>query len=198
MAMDFGIIVDTSASVGKDNILEIRKLLALLIHDFQISERETHIALVTYSTYPKLQFSFNKYYNSYSMVHHVHTMKVLIGGTRTDRAIELAIQEMFTNTAGYRPDVPNVLMVITDGRTNPGSKPYDQVLQPLKDIGVTTIAVGVGSKTKHNELFEIAMDKEANVIHMDSYVKLKERLNSMMGEICASLRAQFSEQQPGK
>ena len=55
------------------------------------------------------------------------------GGTRTDRALELAAEDFFGwQETGDRPDVPNVLLVLTDGDTNKGSKPFSQVLPPLE------------------------------------------------------------------
>ena len=54
------------------------------------------------------------------------------GGTRTDRALELAGKEFFGwENCGDRPDKPNVLLVLTDGNTNEGSKPFSQVMPPL-------------------------------------------------------------------
>ena len=50
------------------------------------------------------------------------------GGTRTDRAIEKADRELFERD---RPDKPDVLIVMTDGKTNRGSKKYSDVLKPL-------------------------------------------------------------------
>jgi len=54
------------------------------------------------------------------------------GGTRTDRALELAAEDFFGwEDSGDRPDKPNVLIVLTDGNTNEGSKPFSQVIPPL-------------------------------------------------------------------
>lgn len=54
-------------------------------------------------------------------------------GTRTDLALTLANTELFSEQGGDRVDKSNVLVVITDGKTNPQlSQPYSEVLQPLK------------------------------------------------------------------
>jgi len=54
------------------------------------------------------------------------------GGTRTDRALELAAEDFFSwEDSGDRPDKPNVLIMLTDGDTNEGSKPFSQVILPL-------------------------------------------------------------------
>jgi len=193
MAMDFGIIVDTSSSVGKRNVFLIRGMLITLIGDFEISRKETRVGLISYSTRPRLQFPFNRYFNSRQMANHIQHMYLRGGGTRTDRALQMAESKLFNRRLGYRRKIPNVLMVITDGKTNPGSKPYPEVLAPLKELDVTTIAVGVGKRTKDRELLEIAMGKKENVIHMDSYDDLKARLQSMMGKICQGIRARHAK-----
>jgi len=62
------------------------------------------------------------------------------GGTRTDRALELAAEDFFGwQETGDRPDIPNVLLVLTDGNTNEGSKPFSQVLPPLKVIPINKL-----------------------------------------------------------
>lgn len=53
------------------------------------------------------------------------------GGTRTDRALILANTGLYSAQGGYRDNLPNVLFVLTDGKTNRGSKPYSIVLGPL-------------------------------------------------------------------
>ena len=52
--------------------------------------------------------------------------------TRTDKALEMAANKLFTVAGGDRNDKPNILIVLTDGKTNRGSKPYPEVLQPLQ------------------------------------------------------------------
>ena len=48
------------------------------------------------------------------------------------RALEMAANKLFTVAGGDRNDKPNILIVLTDGKTNRGSKPYPEVLQPLQ------------------------------------------------------------------
>ena len=57
------------------------------------------------------------------------------GWTRTDRALEMAAQKLFTVAGGDREDKRNVLVVFTDGKTNRGSKSYMEVLRPLQ-VGI--------------------------------------------------------------
>ena len=71
--------------------------------------------------------------NINELVQKIGNLPHIQGGTRTDRALELAGENFFGwQETGDRPDVPNVLLVLTDGDTNEGSKPFSQVLPPLE------------------------------------------------------------------
>ena len=59
-------------------------------------------------------------------------MEYLAEETRTDKALIMAADELFTKYGGDRPDAGNVLLIITDGKASPKSKPYSKVLPPLK------------------------------------------------------------------
>jgi len=61
----------------------------------------------------------------------IKKLKYHPGGTRTDRAMDMASSQMFDRGAGARPNAPHVLLVITDGKTSKRSKPYKDVLKPL-------------------------------------------------------------------
>ena len=53
------------------------------------------------------------------------------GDTRTDKALKMAGTELY-KPGKDRDQVPDVLVVITDGKTAQGSEPYKDVLKPLK------------------------------------------------------------------
>ena len=73
------------------------------------------------------------------------------GGTRTDRALELAGEDFFGWVeSGDRPEKPNVLIVLTDGDTNEGSRPFPEVLPPLE---VLTLLVEVYFEKQSRSLF---------------------------------------------
>ena len=58
------------------------------------------------------------------------------GHTRTDVALTKARDELFTVAGGDRPDKPNVMLVLTDGKPNPISK-FDNIIGQLtKDFKV--------------------------------------------------------------
>ena len=52
--------------------------------------------------------------------------------TRLDRALTTANQDMFTTDSGQRPGVPSVMVLMTDGKTNPASEDFSLTVDALK------------------------------------------------------------------
>ena len=108
---------------------------------FKVSEQGTHFGAIVYSSTAKLQFNFANayYYNNERLQEAIMNFHWLGAGTRTDLALQLANTDLFSPEGGDRRNKPNLLIVITDGRTNPtSSKPYAEVLKPLQ-VKIVTI-----------------------------------------------------------
>lgn len=133
-ALDVGIILDGSGSVRSVNFKKAKEFVQSLIGHFTVSPNATHLGIITYSTNPTLEFDFAnaKYHDIVELKKRVMTITYPGGWTRTDKALEMAAQKLFTDAGGDRKDKPNVLVVLTDGKTNRGSKPYPEVLRPLQ------------------------------------------------------------------
>ena len=131
--MDVGIIMDRSGSVGPTNFQKSRTFVRTLVHRFQISSHGTRVGIIAYQSSAHLAVKFSDVHaqNPSAMSALINRIAYTGGGTRTDIALELANSRLFSSAGGDRGDKPNVLVVITDGQTNHGSKPYSTVLRPL-------------------------------------------------------------------
>ena len=120
--------------MGKNNFKTAKEFVQSLISHFSVSAKATHFGVITYSTNPTLEFNLanSKYHDIVELKNRV--MEITYPGqwTRTDKALEMAAQNLFTDAGGDRKDKANILVVFTDGKTNRGSKPYPEVLQPLQ------------------------------------------------------------------
>ena len=103
----------------------------------KIAPGASHLALMVYNIYPTMLVSFNE-----ADKQNLAAIKDILQGTEklgrntfTDRAIKKAGDEMFTEEGGDRPDKQDVLLILTDGRTNKDSEPYENVNQPLR-VGI--------------------------------------------------------------
>ncbi|CAH3032611.1 unnamed protein product, partial [Porites lobata] len=185
--LDVGVIIDSSNSIKPYDYAKARRFLQSLARRLQVSEAGSHMALILYSweahTYHRL-FKFTDTQNINNLLQKIGKLPHIRGGTRTDRALELAAEDFFGwQETGDRPDVPNVLLVLTDGNTNEGSKPFSQVLTPLEAAGVRRIAIGIGNEINKGELVQIAGNQQ-DVIQVNSYGDLIKKLEDIMKLAC--------------
>ncbi len=131
--MDVGIIMDRSGSVGSENFKKSRNFVRTLVHRFQISSHGTRVGIIAYQSSSHLAVKFRDVHaqTPSAMSALIDRIGYTGGGTRTDIALEMANSGLFSSAGGDRGDKPNVLVVITDGKTNHGSKAYSTVLRPL-------------------------------------------------------------------
>lgn len=132
--MDIGVIVDSSRSVGWKNYETVKRSLAKLTDYFDVSKDGTHFGFIHYNQDAILDFDFSdtSLHNPEALKEKIMEMKYDQGRTRTDEAIKMANERLFTERGGARQGVPKFLIVLTDGSTMDDSTPYATVLAPLK------------------------------------------------------------------
>ncbi|XP_032220681.2 sushi, von Willebrand factor type A, EGF and pentraxin domain-containing protein 1 [Nematostella vectensis] len=185
--IDLAILMDGSGSVGNDDFINTKLFLLKFVDKLRVSAKGTHVGFIYYSDNPRLSFDFNDR-NMYTPIGlKLRFLSIVFpdGDTRTDRALRLAGQKLFTQAAGDRQGIPNVLLLFTDGKTGAGSEPYDKVLKPLKALGVRTVAVGFGPSVDYNEMVKLAMGEKNNVITIrDIYNLDPERVARLIKNLC--------------
>lgn len=132
--MDIGVIVDSSRSVGWKNYETVKRSLTKLTDYFDVSKDGTHFGFIHYNQDAILDFDFSdtSLHNTEALKEKIMEMKYDQGRTRTDKAIKMANERLFTERGGARQGVPKFLIVLTDGSTMEDSTPYATVLAPLK------------------------------------------------------------------
>ena len=78
-------------------------------------------------------FADSEYHSGESVHHLVENIPNKLGKrTFIDRALMKADESLFTVEGGDRPVFPSVLVLLTDGRTNPDSESFSGVISSLK------------------------------------------------------------------
>ena len=113
----------------------------------------------------------------------IYAMDWTEGGTRTELALNQARTELYTDRGGDRPTVPNILILLTDGKSeNP--RGVAESAKALRDnAGVTIVAVGIGNQIDMRELRSIATTNK-DVINVQSYGALKRRVGQIREKVC--------------
>ena len=131
-------ILDKTKSLGMANFLLLKGFLLELVDAMDIGPDATHTAIITFSKKAKVLSTFaDKQFYSSDAVHQLIDEMPITFGERTfiDNALITANKALFTDEGGDRPNHPNVLILFTDGMTNPKSQPLSQIT-PLLKVGV--------------------------------------------------------------
>ena len=99
------------------------------------------------------------------------------------KALQYLDKTMFSAQHGDRPDVKNVAIIITDGKSTDSSDTKKQALESRKD-GIQLYAVGIGSSVDDKELLHITGSSQ-HVVHANNFDVLKTVLKSIKSDACS-------------
>ena len=160
--VDLGFVIDGSGSIemyGKGNFKKCLDFVKSLTRAFVISATDTRVGAIVYSSRSDLQFNFKQYTTQAQIETAINNIKYPGSRTKTGQALTMAKDQLFNDV---RPNVPRVLVVLTDGRSN------DDVVKPseeLRNTGIIIFAIGLGKNYNKKQL--ISMATEENVLTAD-------------------------------
>ncbi|CAI9720130.1 Hypothetical predicted protein [Octopus vulgaris] len=155
---DVMLVLDDSSSVGSTNFKKVKRFAQYIVNSFNIGRNKIRVGAITFSGKVKLQFKMNKYYNKRSLLRAISRIKYKHGGTNTNRALDYLRTQSFRRGAGDRKGVPNIAIVLTDGKAFSRRKTKIAALK-LRKTGAIVFAIGVGRGIKRSELNVIGCDK---------------------------------------
>uniref|UniRef100_A0A3B4EV25 VWFA domain-containing protein n=1 Tax=Pundamilia nyererei TaxID=303518 RepID=A0A3B4EV25_9CICH len=138
---DIAFLLDGSGSVNHQDFQKMKTFVKNLVGSFLSSDTKFSVSQFSYS--PKVHYYFNNFFSSGSWKSNIDRITQLRGGTYTAKAIEHAVQNVFTPQRGSRSNAKKVLIVITDGESQDSNRlPYAAQLAESKKI--VRFAIGVG------------------------------------------------------
>ncbi|GAB1606558.1 hypothetical protein Ahia01_000938400, partial [Argonauta hians] len=106
------------------------------------------------------------------------------GATYTNKALDYIRLSSLTPEAGDRKDVPNIVIVITDGQSSRQSD-TKRSAQLLKLTGAVVIAIGVGNDISRKELLTISSESnKTNVFTVANFEALKSIEKNLILKAC--------------
>ena len=84
-----------------------------IINEFNVGPDSTHVAVIVYSTKPKLEFTFNTFSEAEITAQEygkrIDAIRFQRGFNYIDRALKMADELVFVSSAGMRAAVPKVM-----------------------------------------------------------------------------------------
>uniref|UniRef100_A0AAQ5ZLA8 Collagen, type XIV, alpha 1b n=1 Tax=Amphiprion ocellaris TaxID=80972 RepID=A0AAQ5ZLA8_AMPOC len=150
---DLVFLVDGSWSIGDDNFLKIIRFLYSTTGALdQIGPDGTQVAIVQFSDDARTEFKLNSYSDKERLLDAINKITYKGGNTKTGRAIQHVKENIFTAEAGLRRGIPNVLVVLTDGRSQDD---VNKVSKEMQMAGYIVFAIGFAD-ADYGELVSIA------------------------------------------
>ena len=115
---DMVFVVDQSGSIGPANFNQMKTFLSHLVSRLDIDSGHTRVGLITYSSGVGNGFNLSDYSTIASVQSAVSSLTYTGGGSNTAGALAYVHTTMLTSAAGDRSNVPNVVIVLTDGQSN--------------------------------------------------------------------------------
>jgi len=117
--VDVIFILDESSSVKPDNFELSKSFLSQLVGSMDVDSGHTQVGLVIFAdnVTDERAFNLNAYSTTASVQSAISSFIYGRGTTYTASALRYVREKMLTPAAGDRPDIPNVVFVMTDGES---------------------------------------------------------------------------------
>ena len=117
--LDVGIVLDKSKSVKIPNLKKVIEFLGNLVKNFNPAPDADHFGFITFNKKARMVFKFSdsQFHEKDALLKKIAEEPIKLElKTRTDLALKMADDELFTKAGGDRPNKPNVMIVLTDGK----------------------------------------------------------------------------------
>ncbi|XP_051873525.1 collagen alpha-1(VII) chain [Pristis pectinata] len=181
---DIVFLVDGSGSIGPENFQKVKQFLYNVVsHLPNIGPDATQVSVVQYSDDPKIEIPLGKLTTQQELLRAIRELLYQSGGTKTGRAIDFVLSYVLQISAGRRPQVPALLVLITDGRSD------DRVVDAVgraRAAGIYMYAVGVG-EADINELQSIVSNGDSkNIFYAENFDSLARFEGALADVICVA------------
>ena len=181
---DIAFILDTSGSVGYQNYESAKDFVSTIIEDINVGQDRTRVALITYSDTANLIFNLSRYDSRREIMPAIAELRYAEGKTNTAAALSLATSQVFGNSMYNRPQMKDIIVLLTDG----GSNDVEQTVLKATEAklqGITIIVVAVGDWVNRFEVNEVAsFPSDKNVYNVKNYNSLSNIRNALAVAVC--------------
>ncbi|XP_043972363.1 collagen alpha-6(VI) chain isoform X1 [Gambusia affinis] len=175
---DLLFLIDSSGSIHPDDYNKMKDFMKSIIRTSFVGRNEVHIGVMQFSSSQKPEFSLIEHFTKNDMIVAVNGMTQMGGGTKTGAAIS-AVAQLFDPARGGRPDLPQRLVVITDGEAQDNVK---APAEALRAKSVLVYAIGV-MKANTTQLLEISGSAERVYAERD-FNALKDLERQLSLDLC--------------
>ena len=179
--------MDASGSVGESNFAKSVTFVRSVVDRLNVGRSASRVGLLTFANGAVPVFPLAAYATKAGVLaalppHYTG------GTTNTAAALRHVRESMFIREAGDRDDVRNVLVVLTDGKSQDEAETFKQAVA-ARDAGIHIIVVGVTNGVRMRELRAIASHPNElgkNIFAARNFDDLRAITSQLSTAICNS------------
>lgn len=153
-----GSITDKNRAGEPDNYLLLKNFLRDLVDQIDVGVSRTRVAVIRFSDIVHVVFRLGEYRDTNDVKEKILTMPFRGLDTNTSGAIRTALSMVYSGSPGDRPDIPDVIVLVTDGESTIEQNKTVHEAMRAKKMGIKMYVVGVTEEINVDELKEMASD----------------------------------------
>ena len=179
--IDFMLVLDGSESIDPTEFEVMKTFAGNLVDHFTISPADAHAGIVQFASEGQGVIEIGLSSDPGAIATAISTMTQIVGITDIQEGIALAQQEL---TASGRPDVPHVILVLTDGVHNEPGDPIAEA-EAARSLSTEIFAIAVGPGPDIDQLNAIASDPDGeHVFSVGDFAALATILDPLVLVVC--------------
>ena len=179
--IDFMLVLDGSESISPADFDLMRTFASSLVGRFTVSATDAHAGIVQFAGEGQGIVEVGLSSDPAVIAGAISAMTQIVGATDIQEGIALAQGQL---TAGGRPDVPQVMIILTDGEHNQPGDPIAEA-ESARALGTELFAIAVGSGPDIDQLNAIASDPDGEHVRaVSDFEALATILEPLVRVVC--------------
>ncbi len=155
-------VLDSSGSIELDNYMTMLTFATDVVSGFEFGINGAQFGVVTFAAMATLDIRLGNFSDAFSFNRALMQIPYKATKTNTAMALQLATEEIREKG---RLDVPNVIIVLTDGRSDDPIATQTQA-SLAQAQGIRILSVGIGSEIDISELNGISSDPDEDHVFL--------------------------------
>ncbi|XP_062395792.1 collagen alpha-6(VI) chain-like [Sardina pilchardus] len=184
---DIVFLVDGSSSITIDSFNQMKQFLQSFVSGLTVASDKVRIGLAQFTDDTYQEFLLKDHDNVRDVLNQIAQLQYRQGGTYLGKGLTFLHDEYFTPDGGSRPNVPKIVMVITDGESS------DDVAGPalmLQRLGIVIYAIGVGQYDVKQLQSVANKPSQRFLVGLNNYQELQNIMDSMQKKVCSAVTVQ--------
>lgn len=152
---DVVFVLDASGSIDEPYFAHMLDFASQVVDGFDVDAGEVRVGAVAFADDVQPAFNLSQYTTNQQVQEAIRRIRYVRGTTNTAAAIRYVRTFMFTVVTGDRLDVPNYVVLITDGASDDSLQTIGEAFL-AKRANIHFVVVGVGKLINEGELCTIA------------------------------------------